>query len=109
MAGKKFGFVMAAKVPGSYFALPQSEREEPGKVFEALLTKYAGKVDLVRRYWTSAFSTDVSDVFVMECDDVMEMHNLVQELNQMMAASGGDPERFGKDVATWVGVNPDAG
>jgi len=45
----------------------------------------------------------------MECDDVMEMHNLVQELNQMMAASGGDPERFGKDVATWVGVNPDAG
>jgi hypothetical protein len=108
MAGKKFGFVMAAKVPGSYFALPQSEREEPGKVFEALLTKYAGKVDLVRRYWTSAFSAEVSDVFVMECDDVMEMHNLVQELNQM-GSSGGDPERFGKDVSIWVGVNPDAG
>jgi hypothetical protein len=44
----------------------------------------------------------------MECDDVMEMHSLVQELNQM-GASGGDPERFGKDVSIWVGVNPDAG
>ena len=109
MAGKKFGFVMAAKVPGSYFALPESEREEPGKVFEALMAKYAGKVDLVRRYWTSAFTAEVTDVFVMECDDVMEMHNLTQELNQMIAASGGDPDRFGREVTIWVGVNPDAG
>jgi hypothetical protein len=109
MAGKKFGFVMAAKVPGSYFALSDSEREEPGKVFETLLTKYSGKVDLVRRYWTSAFTTEVTDVFLMECDDMMDMHNLVQELNQMMGASGKDPDRFGKEVTIWVGVNPDAG
>lgn len=109
MAGRKFGFVMSAKVPGSYFALPESEREEPGKVFEQLLTKYAGKVDLVRRYWTSAFTAEVSDVFVMECDDMMDMHNLVQDLNQMTGATGKDPDRFGKEVTILVGVNPDAG
>ena len=109
MAGKKFGFVMAVKVPASYFALPESEREEPGRVFASLLAKYAGKVDLVRRYWTSAFTTEVSDVFVVECDDVMDMHNLTQELNQMMGATGADPDRFGRDVSIWVGVNPDAG
>jgi hypothetical protein len=107
MAGKKYGFIMAAKVPGSYFALPESERELPGKVFETLTQKYAGKVDFVRRYWTSAFTAEVSDVFVAECDDVGDMHALMQELNQMMA-QGGDPDRFGKDVSIWVGVNPDA-
>jgi hypothetical protein len=109
MAGKKFGFVLAEKVPGSYFALSEAEREEPGKAFEALLTKYSGKVDMVRRYWTRAFTSEVTDVFVMECDDVMDMHKLVQELNQMMGAAGGDPERFGTDVSLWAGVNPDAG
>jgi hypothetical protein len=108
MAGRKFGFVLAEKVPGSYFALPESEREAPGKAFEALLTKYAGKVEIVRRYWTRAFTSEVSDVFVIECDDMMDMHNMVQELNEMMGASGGDPERFGKEVSIWAGVNPDA-
>lgn len=108
MAGRKFGAVMAAKVPGSYFALPEAEREAPGKVMEQLMPKYAGKVDFVRRYWTSAFTAEVSDVFVMECDDLTELHNLNQELTQLMA-QGGDPDRFGETVSIWVGVNPDAG
>jgi hypothetical protein len=108
MPGKKFGFVMGAKVPSSYFTLPEAEREAPGKLMEELMAQYAGKVDFVRRYWTGAFTTEVTDVFVMECDDVMDIHNLVQDLNQKMGALGGDPDRFGKDVSIWVGVNPDA-
>jgi hypothetical protein len=107
MAGRKFGIVIAAKVPGSYFALPHSEQEAPGKVFDQLMTKYEGKVDLLRRYWTSAFTADVTDVFVMECDDLMDAHSLNQELNEALS-EGGDPERFGKTVTIWVGVNPDA-
>jgi hypothetical protein len=108
VSGKKFGFIMAAKVPSSYFALPDAEREAPGKAFEELMGKYAGKVDMVRRYWTSAFTTEVTDVFVVECDDVMDLHNMVQDLNKKMGELGGDPDRFGKDVSIWVGVNPDA-
>ncbi len=108
MPGKKFGIVMAAKVPGSYFTLSKSEQEEPAKAFEELMAKYAGKVDFVRRYWTSSFNADVSDVFVMECDDLMDAHDMQQELTAIMSKSG-DPERFGETVALWVGVNPDAG
>jgi hypothetical protein len=107
MAGRKYGVVMAAKVPGSYFALSAQEQEEPGKVFEDLVKKYAGKVDFLRRYWTSAFTTEVSDVFVMECDDPMDVHNLSQELTQLLAKNG-NPERFGVDVKIWFGINPDA-
>ena len=108
MAGKKFGFVLAEKVPNSYFTLSESEREEPGKAFETVLAKYTGKVDVVRRYWTRAFTADVTDVFVIECDDVMDMHNMVHEINEALGASGNDPDRFGREVALWVGVNPDA-
>jgi hypothetical protein len=108
MAGRRFGVVMAARVPGSFFTLSESEQEQPGKVFEELMAKYGGKVDLLRRYWTSAFSADVTDVFVMECDDLMDVHNMTQEMNQLMAR-GGDPERFGETISVWVGVNPDAG
>lgn len=108
MAGKKYGIVMGARVPGSYFTLSKEEQEEPGKVFEQLMAKYGGKVDIVRRYWTSAFSADVTDVFVMECDDLMDAHNMTQEMNTLMARNG-DPERFGETVVIWVGVNPDAG
>jgi hypothetical protein len=108
MPGKKYGLVMAARVPGSYFALPKEEQEEPGKVMEQLMAKYGGRVDFVRRYWTSAFNAEVSDVFVMECDDLMDAHEMMQEMTASMA-KGGDPERFGETVAIWVGVNPDAG
>ncbi len=107
MAGKKFGVIMAAKVPGSYFTLSKQEQEEPGAAIDGLLQKYAGKVDLVRRYWTSAFTAEVSDVFVMECDDLMDAHNLMQESTQLMAKTG-DPDRFGETKVLWVGVSPDA-
>jgi hypothetical protein len=108
MAGRKYGIVMAAKVPASYHALSQAEREKPGKVFEELAAKYAGKVDFIRRYWTGTFTADVTDVFVMECDDLADAHAFDQELNRRLA-EGGDPERFGKTVSIWAGVNPDAG
>ena len=107
MAGKKFGAVLAAKVPGSYFALSESEQQEPGRVMEQLLQKYAGKVDLTRRLWTSAFTAEVTDVFFMECDDLMDVHNLVQEMNALSGKTG-DPDRFGVTTHLWVGVNPDA-
>jgi arginine/lysine/ornithine decarboxylase len=107
MAGRKYGMVMAAKVPGSYHALPESEQEIPGKAFDEVFQKHAGKIDFVRRYWTSAFSADVSDVFVFECDDLMDAHNFNQDLTKAMAKEG-DPDRFGETVVIWVGVNPDA-
>ncbi|HWC28865.1 MAG TPA: hypothetical protein VG845_02175 [Dehalococcoidia bacterium] len=108
MAGKKYGIVMAARVPGSYFTLSKEEQEQPGKVFEQLVGKYGNKVEFIRRYWTSAFTADCTDVFVMECDDLMDAHTMMQEMNTLMA-QGGDPERFGETVSIWVGVNPDAG
>jgi hypothetical protein len=43
-----------------------------------------GKVSLLRRYWTSAFTADVTDVFVMECDDLVDAHSLNQELNEAL-------------------------
>ena len=52
MAGKKYGVVVQARVTGAYHALPRSERETPGKVFEELMGSYAGKIDFVRRYWS---------------------------------------------------------
>ncbi|MPZ47881.1 MAG: hypothetical protein GEU75_00935 [Dehalococcoidia bacterium] len=107
MAGKKFGIVMLERVPGSYHSLSKDEQEEPGEIFEKLLTKYEGKVDFVRRYWTSAFSADATDVFVLECDDLMDAHNFNQELIRALAATG-DPERFGETVQILVGVNPDS-
>ena len=107
MAGKKYGMVMAAKVPGSYHALPEDEQNLPGEVFEKVMANYGGKIEFVRRYWTSAFTADVSDVFVFECDDLMDAHNFNQDLTKEMAKSG-DPDRFGETVVLWVGVNPDA-
>ena len=107
MAGKKFGVVLAAKVPGSYFALSESEQEKPGKIMEQLSQKYAGKVDLVRRLWTSAFTAEVSDVFFIECDDLMDVHRFSQEMAKLFS-EGGNPERFGTNVKIFVGVNPDA-
>jgi hypothetical protein len=107
MAGKKFGLVIGAKVPGSYHTLPAADQAIPGAAMEELGPKYAGKVDIVRRLWTSAFTTEVSDVFLVECDDLMDAHNYIQDLTRLLAR-GGDPDRFGTDVKIWAGVNPDA-
>src|SRR5437762_11992008 len=106
-AGKKFGLVVAVKVPASYQHLPQEEQEIPGKIMAKLGPKYAGKVEISRRFWTSAFTAEVSDVFVVDCDDMMDAHNFVQDLTRLEAESG-DPDRFGVEVKVWAGVNPDA-
>jgi hypothetical protein len=108
MAGRKFGVILVAQTTGAYHALSASEQEQPGKVFEQLSKKYAGKVDVLRRYWTSAFTAEASDVFILECDDLMEAHNYQQEMTSLLA-KGGDPDRFGVTVNVYVGVNPDAG
>jgi hypothetical protein len=71
------------------------------------MQKYSGKVDLLRRYWTSAFSAEATDVFVLECDDLMEAHNFQQDATRLLA-EGGDPDRFGITVNIYVGINPDA-
>jgi hypothetical protein len=107
MAGKKFGFVIAAKVPGSYQSRSEADQAVPGKAMEELGLKYAGKVDFVRRLWTGAFTAEVTDVFLVECDDALDAHNYMQDLTRLLA-KGGDPDRFGLDVKIWAGVNPDA-
>jgi hypothetical protein len=106
MAGRKYGIVMAAKVPGSYHALSNDEQEVPGEAFEEVMRKFEGKIDFVRRYWTSAFTAEVTDIFVMECDDLMDAHEFNQEFTRRLAQKG-DPDRFGENVKLWVGVNPD--
>jgi hypothetical protein len=106
VAGRKFGLVMAAKVPGSYFALSREEQEKPGRAFEEVAEKYAGRVEVLRRYWTSSFTAEVSDVFIMECDDLMDAHSFNRELRELLARDG-DPDRFGIEVRIWAGVNPD--
>lgn len=108
MAGKKYGVVIEASVAGAFHALPKSEQDIPGAIFGELSQKYAGKVDVLRRYWTGAFNADVTDVFVLEFDDPADYHAFHQELTSRMAESG-DPDRFGLTVATYFGVNPDAG
>lgn len=108
MAGKKYGVVIYAKTPANYQAMSAAEKAKPGKAFQQTLKKYAGKVDVVRRYWTSAFTHEASDVFVMECDDPMVMHTFQEDLDRAMAAGGGDPNRFGTTVHVTFGINPDA-
>jgi hypothetical protein len=108
MAGRKYGAVIQARVKGAYFSLPQKDQDLPGEVFGELMQKYAGKIDLVRRYWTRAFNAQVTDVLVFECDDPADFHAFSEDLTRMMAA-GGDPERFGQDVSVTFGINPDAG
>jgi hypothetical protein len=107
MAGKKFGIVIAAKVPGSYHTLPEADQAIPGQAMAELGPKYAGKVEFVRRLWTSAFTAEISDVFLIECDDMLDAHSFTQDLTRLLA-KGGDPDRFGVDVKIWAGVNPDA-
>jgi hypothetical protein len=107
MPGRRFGVVLVVQVPGSYHALPTAEQERPGKVMADLAQKYAGKVDLLRRYWTSAFTTEATDVLIIECDDLMQAHSFQQDMTSSLA-EGGDPDRFGMVVDIYVGVNPDA-
>ena len=108
MAGRKYGVIMYARTPANYQALTEADKAKPGKAFEQTLKKYAGKVDSVRRYWTGTFTHEASDVFIMECDDPMDMHAFQEDLNMAFARIGGDPTRFGTTVHVTFGINPDA-
>jgi hypothetical protein len=108
MAGRKYGVIMYARTPANYQAMTEAEKAKPGKAFEQTLKKYAGKVDAVRRYWTGAFTHEASDVFIMECDDPMDMHMFQEDLDKAFARIGGDPTRFGVTVHVTFGINPDA-
>ena len=109
MAGKKYGVILEAKVKAAYFALSEQEQNLPGEVFAELSQKYAGKIEMVRRYWTRAFNSEVTDVLIFECDDPADFHAFSEELTRRMAVGGDDPDRFGGEVRTIFGINPDAG
>ena len=109
MAGRKYGFILYARTPAAYAAMSPADQAKPGKAFEQTLQKYAGKVDVVRRYWTSAFTNESSDVFIFECDDPADAHGFQEDMNRAIAkAGGGDPNRFGAVVHVTFGINPDA-
>jgi hypothetical protein len=109
MAGKKYGVIIFGKTPPEYSAMAPSEQAKAGKAIEATLKKYAGQVEIVRRYWTSAFTHEASDVFVMECDDPAVLHAFNEDLNRAMArAAGGDAMKYGSTVHVTFGLNPDA-
>lgn len=108
MAGRKYGTIIYARTPANFQALSDAEKAKPGKAFEQTLKKYAGKVDAVRRYWTSAFTHEASDVFIFECDDPADMHAFQEDLDRAFAKLGGDPTRFGSTVHVTFGINPDA-
>jgi hypothetical protein len=109
MAGRKYGCILYAKTPPAYAGMSAADRAKPGKAFEATLKKHAGKVEVLRRYWTSAFTQEASDVFVFEFDDPADMHAFREDLEGALAkAAGADATRFGGTVHVTFGINPDA-
>ena len=108
MAGRKYGLVIYAKTPPTYAGLSDAEKAKPGKALEQTLKKHAGKIEILRRYWTSAFTHEASDVFVIEGDDPAVIHAFNEDLNKAFAKIGGDPARFGTTVHVTFGINPDA-
>jgi hypothetical protein len=110
MAGRKYGWIIYAKTGAAYAGMSAAEKAKPGKAMETVARKYAGKVDMVRRYWTGAFTQESTDVFVYECDDPAVMHAFNEDLNAAFAkaAGAGDPNRFGSTVHVSFGLNPDA-
>lgn len=108
MAGKKYGTIVFAKTPDTYAGLPEADKAKPGKALEQVLRKYAGKIDIVRRYWTGAFTHEATDVFVIEGDSPDDLHAFNEDLNKAFAKVGGDTSRFGTTVHVSFGINPDA-
>jgi hypothetical protein len=109
MAGRKYGFIVYARTPPGYAAMSPADRAKPGRAFEQTLKQYQGKVEVLRRYWTSAFTHEASDVFVFECDDPADAHAFQEDLDRALAkAAGSDPNRFGATVHVTFGINPDA-
>jgi hypothetical protein len=108
MAGRAYGLVVYARTPPTYHGLSAAEKAKPGKALEQTLKKYAGKIDVVRRYWTSAFTHEASDIIIVEADDPMDLHAFNEDLETAFARLGGDPTRFGTTVHQSFGINPDA-
>lgn len=109
MAGRKFSMIIMAQTPPSYHGLSPAEQSKPGKVMQQVMKKYAGKVDLVRHYWTGTFNADVTDVLVLECDDLAVGHACREEMERgLVKAGGGVADKFGSTVEIIVGINPDA-
>jgi hypothetical protein len=109
MAGRKFAMIIMAQTPASYHGLPAAEQAKPGKVMEQVMKEFAGKVDLVRHYWTGTFSADVTDVLVLECDDLAVGHAYREAMDRgLVKAGGGVAGKFGSTVDIIVGINPDA-
>ncbi len=108
MAGRKYAVVVFAKTPPTYQGMSDAEKAKAGKAFDQTLTKYGGKVDIVRRYWTGGFTHESSDIFIMEADDPETLHNFQEDLDKAFAKTGGDPSRFGATVHVTLGLNPDA-
>lgn len=108
MAGKKYGIVIFAKTPPAYAGLSDAEKAKPGRALGQVLAKYGGRVEVVRRYWTSAFTHEASDIFIVEADDPADLHTFNEELDKAFAKIGGDPGRFGSTVHVSFGMNPDA-
>ena len=109
MAGRKYAVIVFAKTPETYAGLSDAEKAKPGKALEQTLKKYAGKIDVVRRYWTGAFTHEASDVFIVEGDSPEDLHGFQEDLDRAFAKiPGGDPSRFGSTVHVSFGINPDA-
>jgi len=109
MPGRKYGAVVFAKTPPAYHAMTKAEQAKAGKAIEQALKAYAGKVDIVRHYWTSVASSDISDVVIMEADEPIDLHGFQEELERLLVkASGGDASKFGATVDLVFGINPDA-
>ena len=109
MPGRKYGAVISAKTPPSYHGLSKAEQAKAGKAMEQALKMYAGRVEIIRHYWTSAFNADISDVIIMEADDPADMHGFQEDLERLMIkAGGGDSSKFGETLDVMVGINPDA-
>jgi hypothetical protein len=110
MAGRKYGVIIYAKTPAGFHGMSAAEQAKPGKAIQQVLQKYAGRVDQLRRYWTSAFTNEASDVIVMECDDPADAHEIQQEISAALAkaAGSGDANKYGATVHVTFGINPDA-
>lgn len=109
MAGKKYGVVVFAKTPDTYAGMPDADKAKAGKAMEQTLKKHAGKVDIVRRYWTGAFTREATDIFVFEGDSPEDLHAFQEDLDKaFFKAAAGDPGRYGTTVHQAFGINPDA-
>jgi hypothetical protein len=109
MAGKKYGVVVFAKTPETYHGMSDAEKAKAGKALEQTLKKYGAKIDIVRRYWTGAFTQEATDIFVIEGDSPEDLHAFQEDLDKaFFKAAAGDPSRYGTTVHQSFGINPDA-